>query len=107
MRVLRVQRALGIVGDGLGCAVVGEDCCERHANESFAVAYSLDAPGRATRAAPDSVVTSDGSLAASLQAAGWEQVCSPDPTAFDGQTTVTVRRSGAIKLPGEPHWQWG
>lgn len=90
MRVLRVQRALGIIGDGRGCAVAGEDCCETYANETFTVAFSLDAPGRATRAAPDSVVTSDRALAATLQAAGWAQVCSPDPTAFDGQTTVVV-----------------
>ena len=103
MRVLRVQRALGIVGDGTGCSVVGEDCCELRPNETFAVAFSLDSPGRASLAAPDSVVTSDASLAGSLQAAGWTQVCSPDPTPFGGGTTLACAdRSLLWRQPAHP-----
>lgn len=103
MRVLRVQRALGIVGDGTGCSVVGEDCCELRPNETFSMAYSLDSPGRASLTAPDSVVTSDASLAGALEAEGWTQVCSADPTPFGGGTTLACAdRSLLWRQPAQP-----
>lgn len=96
IRVLRVQHALGIHSNGTGCDVVGEDCCEQRANESFAIVYSLDSPGRATSRDPDSIATSNATLALQLQDAGWKQICSADPTAMDGTTTLVVRTAAAI-----------
>jgi hypothetical protein len=89
MRVYRLQRALGVVSNGTGCSVAGEECCAQRADESFTLVYSFDAPWRAPGRGGDAVATSDAAEARSLAAAGWREVCA---------ATTTMRADGAPTL---------
>ena len=94
VRVYRLQAYLGIVSDGLGCDVEGEECCTVRDDERFVHAWSLDRPPAAAAAAAggaptDSLLTADSGELRELLAAGWTQVCVP--TLFGrGPTGVCV-----------------
>jgi hypothetical protein len=77
MRVYRLQAALGIIGDGLGCAIQGEECCTINDNQRFTLVWSMDSPGRNTSTTPDTLLSSVSSEVQTLAAAGWDQVCAP------------------------------
>jgi hypothetical protein len=98
VRVYRVQAALGIVGNGMGCSVAGEECCTLAADEHFAHVWSLDrppsasettaagAPAAATTVA-DSLLTADARELGALEASGWIPLCVP--TVFGRGPTAT------------------
>lgn len=77
MRVYRLQGYLGVVSNGSGCDVEGEECCTVQDNERFTLVWSFDSPDRAKSTTPDAVLTSDLSEVASFTAAGWTQLCNP------------------------------
>ena len=77
VRVYRLQAALGVVGDGTGCAVAGEDCCAVAADESFAHVWSLDRPAANASVPADSLLSSDAGEVRVLEAAGCTPVCVP------------------------------
>ena len=112
VRVYRLQAYLGIVSDGLGCDVAGEECCTVRDDERFVRAWSLDRPPAAGGGAPaDSLLTADGGELRELLAAGWTQVCVPtifgrgptgvcvDPTLpFAGAAGVDAASRGPLAL---------
>jgi hypothetical protein len=65
MRVYRLQATLGLVSNGLGCEVAGEDCCAVTEDEVFTRVYSLDAPSTATTAAAAAAAIASASTSAS------------------------------------------
>lgn len=89
VRVYRLQAALGIVSNGTGCDVAGEECCTLRDDENFVHVWSLDKPSARTAARTplDSLVTSDKYEFAALKAAGWAEVCVP--TIFGRGPTAT------------------
>jgi hypothetical protein len=88
VRVYRLQVALRIVSNGLGCDVAGEECCTIRDDESFVHAWSLDKPSAAAARPPvDSLVTADKTELAALKAAGWAEICVP--TIFGRGPTAT------------------
>lgn len=91
MRVYRLQSALGLVSNGLGCEVAGEDCCTVTEDEVFTRVFSLDAPNTSTTPAAaaaaassavgslppgDTILTSDAGEVARLKGEGWRELCS-------------------------------
>jgi hypothetical protein len=98
VRVYRLQAALGIVSNGTGCDVAGEECCTVRDDERFVHAWSLDRPSAAPRGPPvDSILTADAAERRALLAAGWSDVCVP--TIFGrGPTAVCV--DGALPTAG-------
>ena len=88
VRVYRLQSALGIVSNGTGCSVEGEECCVVREDEQFVHAWSLDLPGSSSSSSPvDSLLTSDAGELRALLAQGWRQVCVP--TIFGRGPTAT------------------
>jgi len=79
VRVYRLQAALGLLSNGTGCSVVGEECCTVHPDEAFVHAWSLDlgAPGHGHGPPLDSLLTSDPGELGRLGGQGWVQVCVP------------------------------
>ena len=77
VRVYRLQSSLGIVSDGLGCDVAGEECCTLREDEMFTHAWSLDLPAAGGGAPADSLLTADGAELRALLVAGWAQLCVP------------------------------
>ena len=78
VRVYRLQAALGIVSNGTGCDVAGEECCDLRGDEQFVHAWSLDFPGSGgAPGAADSLITADRGELRELLGAGWTQVCVP------------------------------
>jgi len=77
VRVYRLQAALGIVSDGLGCDVAGEECCTLRDDENFVHAWSLDKKSVDGGAPTDSLLTSDSTELHTLLGSGWMQVCVP------------------------------
>ena len=89
VRVYRLQAYLGIVSNGTGCSVAGEDCCELRDDERFVRAWSLDFYGSGGGVPSDSLLTSDARERAALAEGGWVEVCVP--TLFGrGPTGVCV-----------------
>jgi hypothetical protein len=77
MRVYRLQATLGIVSDGLGCDIAGEECCAIHADELFVAIYSFYKMDPTT-GQQDFLLTSDANEAATLRsAAHFKEICSP------------------------------
>jgi hypothetical protein len=111
VRVYRLQAALGIVSDGAGCDVAGEECCTVRDDERFVHAWSLDLPGAGGAGAADSLLTADKAERDALLAAGWAQVCVPTifgrgPTAacvdpnlpFEGAAGADAASRGPLAL---------
>ena len=86
VRVYRLQAALGIVSNGTGCNVVGEECCTVREDESFVHAWSLDSSSSSSLPL-DSLITSDRTELVTLLSKGWSQVCVP--TIFGRGPTAT------------------
>jgi hypothetical protein len=104
LRVYRLQWALGVVSDGTGCAVAGEECCQLHVDESFARLWSLDLPGAGGGGggggvSGDSLLTPDSTEVDRLlwrgerdggiggASSSWAQICSPWANSANGQAT--------------------
>jgi hypothetical protein len=109
VRVYRLQAALGIVSNGLGCDVAGEECCTLRDDENFVHAWSLD---KSDGGAPsDSLLTSDAAELRTLVGSGWTQICVPtifgrgptatcvDPTLpFSGTAGIDAASRGPLVL---------
>jgi hypothetical protein len=113
VRVYRLQAALGIVSNGTGCEVAGEECCATREDEEFSHVWSLDSAPAPSSAVVDSMLTADAGELAELLASGWQQVCVPTifgrgPTAtcvdpnlpFAGQAGVDAASRGPFVLYG-------
>lgn len=107
MRVYRVQASLGIVSNGTGCDVQGEECCTINPNQVFTRVWSLDAGAPSSSstakstadaagaasddgAAPsvaDSILSSDRGEYEALIAGGGVEICSPWVSVDNGQAT--------------------
>jgi hypothetical protein len=94
MRVFRLQLALGIVSDGLGCDIAGEDCCAITADEAFSPIFSLAAPAN-----DDALLTNDAGELRALEAAGWRELCTP---IIDNAVTTTVCSNETLVWSGGP-----
>lgn len=79
VRVYRLQAALGIISNGTGCDVAGEDCCTVHENESFVHSWSLDflAGDGTNNHTIDSILTSSSEEFTALKDTGWVEICVP------------------------------
>ena len=97
VRVYRLQAALGLVSNGTGCDVAGEECCVTRDDERFVHAWSLDLPGAAGAPPVDSLLTADAAELRALRAAGWVEVCVP--TIFGRGPTATCV-DGALPFAG-------
>jgi hypothetical protein len=96
MRVYRLQAHLGLVSNGLGCEVGGEECCAVTEDEAFSRVHSLDAPGAggAAGAPPgDTVLTPDAGEAAALRGAGWRELCAASLSPTSGPSGLCFNAS--------------
>jgi hypothetical protein len=85
-----LQTALGIVSNGTGCDIAGEECCIIRENESFVHSWSLDRYTNDTNGTSilfDSILTSDLLEFTTLKNLGWIEVCVP--TLFGRGPTAT------------------
>jgi hypothetical protein len=92
--VYRLQRALGVVTDGTGCAVAGEECCRVSSAEAFVRVWSL----ATTPSAPsnDSLLTASAEERASLLASGaWTEIGAPWFQVPDGGATGMATNASA------------
>lgn len=77
MRVYRLQAFLGLVGDGLGCEVAGEECCTIHADELFVSVWSFYYMNAST-GEQDFLLTADAGEAALMRSnTSYKEICSP------------------------------
>ena len=86
------QASLGIVSNGTGCDVAGEECCTLRADESFVRVHSLELPG-GPEGPQDALLTPDPVEAAALVAQGWTRLCAPAIGASESPTGVCANAS--------------